>query len=168
MSDWRDDDEVLMAARRHAATLSDDSRFANRGSRVVPVRASAPGRDFALEPIGPGWTLYSTASEETQMTPVGVCVEVVQDTLDDYETGERIHRTRYRCIRRVRGSSTIYVDAGDVDTTQLAGLDRTSAWTTALWLLQPLIVRQRWTKTPSRQEAEAVHDAWALTRAVLL
>ena len=164
MSD--DFDDAYLAAARRAAQLS--TRGDTPRARAVPVRAVAPGRDFDLEPVGPGWLLYSTATIETQLEPVGICVEVIHGEWIDEETGEVLPRTRYRCLRRVQGSSSVYLDAADVDTKQLCGLDRVGAWTTALWLLKPLIVRKSWSRTPSAHEIEAVHDAWRLTAAVAL
>jgi hypothetical protein len=135
------------------------------------MRAQAPGRDFALEPVGPGWTIYSTATLDSALDPAGVVVEVIHSTTVDPETGEINAGTRYRCCRYWTPSAPwVYVDAGDVDLAQLGGLDRLSASAAVRWLVRPLVIgpahRRRQQLTGA--EVEAVHDAWRLAATVAL
>jgi hypothetical protein len=165
------DDDYVVAGRR-AAQLR-DSRFANRESPlVVPVRADAPGRDFDLGVIRPGWTLYSRATDEGRLEAAGVCVEVLHRRVVD-DDGEILgERTTFRCLRYwTPAMPWVYLDAGDVDTTQLFGLDRITASAGARWLVKPLVVSRsahRQKEQLSGSDIERIHDAWRLAGAVAL
>jgi hypothetical protein len=164
---WADDDAAELAARRHAAHLRDTCPPAPlKAGRAVPVRAQAPGHDFALEPVGPGWTIYSTATIDSALDPAGVVVEVIHRQAVDEDTGEINANTVYRCLRYWTPSApSVYVDAGDVDVTQLTGVDRRSASAAVRWLVRPLVARRRGVQLTGR-EIEAIHDAWRLAAAV--
>jgi hypothetical protein len=166
---WADDDAAELEARRRAGQLRQQRQgFSAKPGLAVPVRARAPGRDFALEPIGPGWTIYSTATIDSALEAAGVVVEVIHGQAVDDQTGEINASTRYRCCRYWTPSApSVYVEAKDVDTSQLAGIDRLSASAAVRWLVRPLVLRRRGVQLTGN-EIQAIHDAWRLAAAVAL
>ena len=54
-----------------------------------------------------------------------------------------------------------YLDADQVDITQLGGLDRLGASAAIRWLIRPLVARRRGVQL-SGAEIAAIHDAWRL------
>jgi len=164
------DQDYLMAARRAAQLRANPPPRVARSQLAIPVRAATPGRDFSLEQIGPGWSLYSNASIEGQLDPVGVVVEVQHRQGADPDTGEIIAATLYRCCRYwTPASPWVIIPASEVDTSQLIGLDRMSASVAARWLLGPVAPRSnRRRQQLSKREIDAITDAWRLARAVAL
>jgi hypothetical protein len=163
-----DDAEAYMEASRHAATVAGQARAAvARWSAVGPGQDDTVGRGFKLQPVGAGWVIYSTATFDGALDPVGVCVEVIHDEWTDLETGEMVPRTRYRCLRFRKPPVWEYVEAADVDVAQLAGVAREAASGAALWLLMPLARRRRTgARRLTSDDIERIHDAWRLAVAI--
>ena len=87
------------------------------------------GNAFAVEAAGIGWKLYSRtrhyAADEAE--PVGgTCVDIIDDTRTDPETGEILTRRYYRCLDWRKQWQTL--DATEIDVDQLYGLDRNACW----------------------------------------
>jgi hypothetical protein len=172
-----DDDLIEMKARLAASRDRQTGRFAQRMAvaRSVPPRALAiPGtRDFSLEAVTPGWQVFSIerrlANGEDDMdfaeAAGGVVVEVIHDRVTDYETGEIMPRTRYRTLAMWRPSHPRYlIDAGDVDLSRLAGVDRLGSTTAVRWLLRPVALSDG--KVLTSKEIAAIADAHRIAMAV--
>jgi hypothetical protein len=169
-----EDDAHELEVRRRARELRDEAyrtraavTFAERARDVVaPAPPPVAGaRSFMLSAVGPGWVLYTPdhhwAGEDLEYPgQAGTVVEVLRQRHDDQETGEIVEITRYRCLATWRPSrpwST--VDAGDVDTHQLAGVDRRAAAVAIRWLVRPVASGKG---LLSASEQRAVVDAWRL------
>jgi hypothetical protein len=129
-----------------------------------------PGaRAFSLESVGPGWTLYSIWEP---LDPAGIVVDVMHRQQADEETGEVFPVTTYKCLAYWKPSNPWrYLDAGDVDLTQLGGIDRVTTSEAVRALVKPLVLsraRKRRQKQLTASEIQAVHDASVLARAVAL
>jgi hypothetical protein len=166
---WADDDAAEIAARRRP----DTGRYANRnlgpgGRLAVPITTHIPGRTFALTHITPGWLLYTTRTLDAALDPAGVVVETIHHQHTDPETGEIVAATRYRVYNPWTNRYDT-IDAAEIDTNQLAGLDRRTAGLAARRIVRPLVQARRGQATDlDRRDIDALHDAWRLAAAVAL
>jgi hypothetical protein len=164
---WADDDAFDLEQRRRASEAS-VTRHRARPAVSVPVRAAAPGRDFALERLQPGWVVHPARTAEDLIDSVGlVVVEVVQHRVVDDDTGELAAATRYRCYRPGRGYDTLA--AGEINLERIGGLDRHYAGAAARLILRPVVMRhQGKARQLDMREIDAIHDAWRLAQASAL
>jgi hypothetical protein len=178
---WADDDAGELAARRKATALAAESSIQRHpAARAVGVNEPAiPGsRLFTVETVGPGWMLWSRTrhvnTDEFAPDPLGgICTEVLHDTVDDPETGERYQRTRYRCLAWWRPEPFQHptLDTDEIDLGQLAGVDRRACGIAARWLVRPLVIggtarrSARLAAQLTAREIEALHDAFRLAMA---
>ncbi len=173
-----DDDRRELEARRAATRLRDEGyrdrsrRLLAEWARDVVGPAPAPiggAREFALAAVGPGWYLHTpgrhfVGEELEEPGQAGVCVEVVRRRHDDLETGEVIEATSFRCLATWRVSRPwAVVDASEVDTHQLAGIDRRAAAVAVRWLVRPVAEGKG---LLNAKERDSVVDAWRLAVAL--
>ncbi|HEY2300801.1 MAG TPA: hypothetical protein VGH66_02860 [Acidimicrobiales bacterium] len=119
----------------------------------------------ALEAVRPGWKLYSkTRFYDDGLQPVGGTLVNILPAGVDGDTGE-MYPARYRCLNTWHPAHWPTLTADEIDTDQLAGLDRRAAEAGTLFLLKPLFVGRRVARLHGLKDVEAIHDAWRLAAA---
>lgn len=123
-------------------------------------------REIPLEHVAPGWPLVSTRRKMfDEFTPLrGTCVEIAPGWTD-LDSGELVP-ARYRILMSFRVEHPWdWLDADEIDTGQLYGVDRGAAEVGALWCMRAAVHRPRGSKSDRLYEVERVHDAWRLAAA---
>lgn len=119
---------------------------------------------FAVEGVAPGWAVYSTTRRYAggaEYAVGGVVIEVLPG-YTDADTGE-IRPPRFKCVDRYRPEHPWqYLDAPEVDTSLLNGVDRLAATGAALYLLRQIPAKRRLFRP---DDVALIHDAWILAKA---
>ena len=133
------------------------------------MTASRLGRAFSLEAVDIGWRVYSTTrfyagTDPDIPDPVGgVVVDVLRYREIDTTTGEMVDRTIFRCLDYRH--QTQHLDATEIDTTQLDGLNRASCYAAMRYLVSTINLRRR--GQPTSDEIDNLRYAWTLIKAAL-
>jgi len=159
------DDDYLAAARRAAQLRGAGPPARPRPQLAIPVRAATVvSKDFSLEPVNVGWRVWSKSrfvnTDPDFPDPVGgMCVEVIHDQWTDDQTGEIVAATRYRCLATWRPPPfrEPILEAAEVDTTNLGGLDRAGAFACVRELVRPIATGKK--KAPTATDLRAWTDA---------
>ena len=111
------------------------------------MTASRLGRAFSLEAVDVGWRVYSTTRFYAGGDPEvpdplgGVVVDRLQYREIDVDTGELADKTIYRVLDyRHRWQ---HLDADEIDTAQLDGLNRPACRAAARYLCSTVNLRRR-------------------------
>ena len=134
--------------------------------------SSRLGHAFAVEAVEPGWKAYSRTRHYAGTDPDlpdplgGTVVERLDYQELDPETGEIRPRTVYRTLATWRPSDPwAWLDADEIDTTQLQGVDRNACYLGMRWLIKGIKLNRR--GQPSRDEIDNLRYAWTLVKAAL-
>jgi hypothetical protein len=134
-----------------------------RAERGVVHAQPLPGREFVLSAVRPGWPIYSrTRTDHTGEFPLGgIVVEVLHSSRTDAETGEIAEATVYRCLDQWKAEPPPYqwLDAAEVDTSQVPGVNRARAAAGCYWLLDRVPHTRR---VIHPREVDYLRDAWTL------
>lgn len=136
------------------------------------MTASRLGRAFALEAVDIGWKIYSTKRHYAGTDPDlpdplgGTVVERLHYDEIDPDTGEIRARTVYRTLATWRPSDPwAWLDADEIDITQLAGVDRNACYAGMRWLIRRISLKRR--GMPTSDEIDALRYAVELLKAAM-
>ena len=133
------------------------------------MTGSRLGHAFAVEAVDIGWKVYSTTrfhagGDPDLPDPIGgTVVETLHYREIDTTTGELDNKTIYRVLDHRRQWQ--HLDADEIDTTQLDGVDRNSCYAAMRWLISRISLKRR--GMPTSDEIDNLRYAWALLKAAL-